>query len=86
MTKPGYKEEPSLKVFFFRHVRKNESKYPKSKYSPIVQWFFKLAVRLRTSEASKNRDLSDFFLIMVVIDRNCFSGAFLSFLEVCILW
>ena len=27
MTKPGYKEEPSLKVFFSRHVRKNESKY-----------------------------------------------------------
>ena len=27
MTKPGYKEEPSLIVFFSRHVRKNESKY-----------------------------------------------------------
>ena len=47
---------------------------------------FKLAVRLRTSEASKNRDYSSFLVVvffLVHLSSNCFTGAFLSFLEIC---
>ena len=44
---------------------------------------FKFTVRLRTSEASKNRDWWAFLVFFVVhLSSNCFSGAFLSFLEV----